>query len=195
MSENSLNPISIAGQLIPAATNFVLPGGRTAQLSVVNFTGFDMTYLKSDIAHGKVQVPKGEATKNTTDAFPTKLYAEKHNTSSDPDSPTNKEDVDIEDNNTFIVTNDDGALIGAFGSVDYQFNVTTGGEKPEILGEVTVTIYWNHPYGSSTSSYNVKFSTNDESLNKYLGSYALSPSQPTGHDQRIEISILYNEMK
>jgi hypothetical protein len=79
----------------------------------------------------------------------------------------------------FTVENDDASLKGVKGHVTYGIAQPPPPDQVSPIAE----IYFDHPQGSGASSYSVSFS------NGFEGSYRIEPSTPTGHNQKVTITI------
>lgn len=75
----------------------------------------------------------------------------------------------------FAVSNKSGASVGPKGKVTYK--ATIGGKSVEVF------VFWDHPFGGSTSVYEVG-SNPDGKLR-----YSLTPAIPMGYHQDIRIII------
>ncbi|MDD2666398.1 MAG: phosphatidylinositol-specific phospholipase C domain-containing protein [Methanocellales archaeon] len=93
------------------------------------------------------------------------------------DPPSN---IGVGETKTFKVGNKTGAKIGPKGSVTYRLNLTS-----EI--SVDLVFYWDHPFGHTSSSYEMG------SIPDWFSSYYLDPSNPTGHDQTVTFHTRLND--
>lgn len=88
--------------------------------------------------------------------------------------------VGVGETATFKVGNRTGAKIGPKGSLTYQLHLTS-----EI--SVSLIIYWDHPFGHTSSSYEI--GSNPD----WFSSYYLTPPDPTGHDQEVTFHVRLND--